>query len=374
MNIDEYSIKYYFYENELTIMSHTTCKNCGTELKSYFKHCPECGQKVDEDLTLGLLFNNTISNYFSVDARFFRSFVPLLFKPGFLAKQFVSGKRLTYLHPAQMYLFVSVVFFFLFSFVERDTTQSFDKALQKNLNDFKAVSKTIQDAKPLDSSEVENIVKPFKENQKALGISDEKMRQIDSLSQIPQGKADLDTDFTFNQKTIDSLIAAGARDEVIYNEMGMAPDAGWFSKKFYSQMLKFYKTRSGGSILQAFYDSIPIALFVLLPIFALILKLFYLKRGRYAHHLVFGFYFFSFLFALFGVDLLVNLFVYDIPNSLDWLIALSSFFYLWLAIRNFYRQGWFVSFFKSGMVSFVFLLLVLPFALVVMALTAFLMY
>ena len=88
------------------------CKNCGSELKSFYKHCPECGQKVDDNLTLGVLFSNTISNYFSVDARFFRSFIPLLFRPGYLAKKFVGGKRLTYLHPAQFYLFISVVFFF----------------------------------------------------------------------------------------------------------------------------------------------------------------------------------------------------------------------------------------------------------------------
>ena len=90
-----------------------TCKNCEKEYNDSFEFCPHCGQKAKDELTLSVLFYNTISNYFSFDARFFRSFIPLMFRPGYIAKQFVIGKRLQYLHPAQYYLFVSVVFFFL---------------------------------------------------------------------------------------------------------------------------------------------------------------------------------------------------------------------------------------------------------------------
>ena len=92
------------------------CLNCEEPLEEGFKFCPNCGQKTNEILTVGVLFYNTIANYLSFDARFFKSFFPLMFKPGMLAKCFIQGKRLLYLHPAQMYLFVSVVFFFLLSF------------------------------------------------------------------------------------------------------------------------------------------------------------------------------------------------------------------------------------------------------------------
>ena len=98
-------------------MSSTNpCKNCGFPLEPHFEYCPQCGQEAADHLTFGVLFSNTISNYFSVDARFFRSFVPLMIRPGVLARRFVDGKRQRYLHPAQFYLFISVVFFFLFSF------------------------------------------------------------------------------------------------------------------------------------------------------------------------------------------------------------------------------------------------------------------
>ena len=66
--------------------SLTDCQNCNQRFESHYPFCPYCGMKSKDELTLGVLFNNTISNYFSVDARFFKSFIPLMFKPGYLAK------------------------------------------------------------------------------------------------------------------------------------------------------------------------------------------------------------------------------------------------------------------------------------------------
>ena len=58
-----------------------------------------------------------------------------MFKPGYLATRFIEGKRLLYLHPAQLYLFVSVVFFFLLTtLVVRDQVQEIDTAFKKTLN------------------------------------------------------------------------------------------------------------------------------------------------------------------------------------------------------------------------------------------------
>ena len=112
-----------------------TCKNCEQEFARDFKFCPHCGQQTKDDLTVPVLFYNTIANYFSFDARFFKSFFPLLFKPGYLARKFIEGKRLLYLHPAQLYLFISVVFFFLLSVtVVRNQDELLDSSLKNTLN------------------------------------------------------------------------------------------------------------------------------------------------------------------------------------------------------------------------------------------------
>lgn len=348
-----------------------TCKNCEKAYEDSFQFCPHCGQKTDDELTMGVLFYNTISNYFSFDARFFKSYLPLMLRPGYLANKFIEGKRLLYLHPAQMYLFISVVFFFLFSIITRDAIQEFDTDLKKGFDSTKAVLDTIQSKPLLDSVQVQELSKTLKNNN--IGLDVKSYQEMDSLITSNKDNPVVHSDFNFGEKNIDSLIAAGAPDPVILKAMGLNDDAGAFKKKLYRQALKFYKQRSGGSILQAFFDSIPIAMFILLPIFALLLKLFYFKKGRFAHHLVFTFYFFSFLFMVFSILILGNL-IFQLSSFIMGMVMLSTFFYLMFAVKNFYKQGYFLSFIKSSLVSFLFLSFVIPLAAIIIGLSAFLFY
>ena len=352
------------------------CLNCDSDLEQAFEFCPNCGQKTEEDLTMGVLFYNTISNYFSFDARFFRGFLPLMFRPGFLPQKFIEGKRLIYLHPGQMYLFVAFVFFFVFSFTVTENTDILNKKLQKA--DAVTLSGASLDSlqKPtLDSLQLEKITKPIKDNHKALGIKDEDVKVLDSLIKTEAAKDTRNTGLTFDfdQKKVDSLIKIESKEDKILKAMGMPDDAGYFKRKFYSQMLKLYKEKGVGTILLTLYNSLPIALFFLLPIFALILKVLYYKKGPYSHHLVFSLYFFSFLFTAFCILYLINLIV-DIPDWIDWLLFFSTFFYLMIAVKRFYKQGWFLSWFKSGVATFMFLLFVAPLAFFVVGLFSFMFY
>jgi hypothetical protein len=129
-----------------------------------------------------------------------------------------------------------------------------------------------------------------------------------------------------------------------------------------------------GQIYQTFIDSIPLAMFFLMPLFALFFKVFFFKRGRYAHHLVFSFYYFSFLFLLFSLIFAINRWIWDIPDWIDWLLAFSTFFYLVASVIRFYEQNWILSFIKSGIISFFFLLLVVPVSFVMLGFIAFLFY
>lgn len=350
------------------------CSNCSQNFEAHYPYCPYCGQKAEAKLTLGVLFNNTISNYFSVDARFFKSFIPLMVRPGYLAKKFVQGQRLLYLHPAQMYLFISVVFFFLFSFISREQVQSFDSALKKDMEQSKIHLDSIK-KREKDSITTQRFLQPFKDNQEELGVKDEEIKELDSIINTNRNKnRNSILNMDFSETEIDSMIEAGASDQAIYERMGMKADDSAFTKRFYRQALKFLKTKSGGSVLQAFYDSIPIAMFILLPIFAFILKIFYFNKGRFAYHLVFSFYFFAFLFMVFSVLVLATLIWDNFPWWIIMLVMLSTFFYLFLGLKRFYEQGYFLSFVKSNIISFVFLSIVMPFAVVIMGLMAFLFY
>ncbi|MBT8274322.1 MAG: DUF3667 domain-containing protein, partial [Bacteroidia bacterium] len=315
---------------------------------------------------------NTISNYFSFDARFFKSFIPLMFRPGYVARQFVLGKRLQFLHPAQYYLFASVVFFFLFSIEARKHTLAVDQALEKG---FKGDAVMTFDTLPkpdIDSLAKAKIAEQLEKNKELLDLSEKDSKALDSILSSDIDNNNTNLTFDYDKDKVDSLIVAGAPESEQLKAMGMKDDAGFLTRRFYTQMLKFQKNKGGG-ILQAFYDSIPIALFFLLPIFALLLKIFYWRRGRFAHHLVFSLYFYSFLFVVMSLVIAANFF-WDIPIWIDTLVVISTFLYFLLALRHFYQQGFFLSLIKSGVMTFLYMIFVIPVAVIVMIMASFLFY
>lgn len=333
------------------------CSNCESPFDKEYEFCPHCGQKAKDELTIGVLFYNTISNYFSFDARFFRSFIPLMFKPGFVAKQFVKGKRLQYLHPAQYYLFVSVVFFFILSFQVRKYNNDADKLLHKGFETEK--KSELININPLDSADVANLTKPiFDSPEKFTGLNEVERKIIDSTLKANLAKPNtVNFNWRSYTKKLDSLIAAGASEEEQLKVVGFKDDSGFMQKALIKQGLKLYK-QEGAGIVQVFFDVIPIALFFLLPIFAFILKLFYWKRGSFPYHLVFSFYYFSYLFIILGLLIGLSYFI-DIPGWIELIVILSTFVYLWLSAKHFYEQGYFVTLLKTGFATFIYFPLII---------------
>ena len=344
-----------------------TCKNCEKSFDPSYDFCPYCGQEATDNLTFSVLFSNTIENYFSIDARFFRSFVPLMLKPGVLARRFVDGKRLKYLHPAQFYLFISVLFFFLFSFSVRQADSEVNKAFEKGLD-----SEISLDSIPSQADSVGIAIarQELKKNQKYTGMTDEQLQKLDSAMIIDARNPDMS--FGLRQETLDSLILSGASQQEKLEAMGLKKDAGVVTTKVYTQLLKLYEQRAGG-ILQTLYDTIPVAMFIMLPLFAILLKIFYWNRGTFAHHMVFSFYFFTFLFTTFCALIVAN-FIVDVPGSLEFLIIMSVIIYLMIALHNFYRSSWIGAFFKSGIISFAYMLFVVPIAAAGVIFVAFMLY
>ena len=139
-----------------------------------------------------------------------------------------------------------------------------------------------------------------------MGMSEKDINAIDSVMvNTAQNSNSINSglNFDFDKDVLDSLIAVGAPKEEQLKAIGMKEDASGLNKRFYEQMLKLYQQKGGG-IIQTFYDTIPIAMFLLMPLFAMFLKIFYWKRGNFAHHMVFSFYFFTFLFTSFCLIIL----------------------------------------------------------------------
>ena len=90
----------------------TTCLNCGSALPGRF--CPDCGQK-DQPLRqpAHVFIAESVSEYFGLDGRLWRSLGLLLFRPGVLTVAYLDGRRTHYLRPLRLYLTATVLFFFV---------------------------------------------------------------------------------------------------------------------------------------------------------------------------------------------------------------------------------------------------------------------
>jgi hypothetical protein len=118
-------------------------------------------------------------------------------------------------------------------------------------------------------------------------------------------------------------------------------------------------------IAEGFVHRLPYLLFVSLPLFALILRLVYIRRKQFyfADHGVFTIhlYVFSFLMLMliFGSDKLHDLTHWGFLDTLEGFLFLGLGVYLYIGMRNFYRQGWFKTFLKFLLVTILSLVMML---------------
>ena len=88
------------------------CLNCKQPLDGHENFCSYCGQKnTIKQLSITNFISNLFSGFFSYDSRFWRTFIPLLTKPGKVSKEYIEGKRARFVNPFQLYLNISIIFF-----------------------------------------------------------------------------------------------------------------------------------------------------------------------------------------------------------------------------------------------------------------------
>ena len=90
------------------------CRTCNAPLRG--KSCSNCGEKdFDEnDYTVKKFISQTVDVFTHFDGKFFRSIKFLLFYPGKLTVEYLSGRRVQLMKPVQLYILMAVAFFFLF--------------------------------------------------------------------------------------------------------------------------------------------------------------------------------------------------------------------------------------------------------------------
>ncbi|MFK8060590.1 MAG: DUF3667 domain-containing protein, partial [Polaribacter sp.] len=103
--------------------------------------------------------HEVFNGFFNFDAKFWRTIIPLLIKPGKVTKDYVAGKRERYTNPFRFYLTVSIIFFLIVGLVE--TKSDFDKLSSNNIKVIDSLKKE-KKVKQLNDKEIDSIKKTTK--------------------------------------------------------------------------------------------------------------------------------------------------------------------------------------------------------------------
>ncbi len=219
--------------------------------------------------------------YVALDGRLWRTMAALLFRPGFLTREYFAGRRWRYIRPGRLFLVLSIALFALLRFT----------------------------SEPVDSGK---LVRPD---------ADEIARDAEEARQHKGFSIGPDLDLRLNV------------------------DAGSWLDPLRRRIDQFNQLSSTGRVEQLFAGMFrygPYAAFVLLPLFALLLKLMYLGRARrypsrprqYTAHLLFGAYNHAFIFL--AVALLALL-----PSGpLSGAVVIWTIVYLLWSMKAVYGGRW----------------------------------
>ena len=391
------------------------CRNCGSPL--YGEHCYACGQP-----TKGLVrhFSSILGDFadtlLNVDGRLLRTLPALLLKPGFLTREYIDGHRVRYVSPVRLFVFLCIGTFFAAKLAtpsfnidnadgsggvrigtagaqETDGFEAMDsvEAVEARLAEVRAemakaraeadgvpgMGTVLAGAEAQVVAAAETRIAELRAMEATRGAGNAQPDEpttptagdLRGLSVSDDGEA---PNINFNGKpwhaetnpvVIDTLPAGANR--WLNTQVGHIPD-------------NWKRIRQDPDLLRnAFYSALPTALFVLVPVFALLLKVLYVYQRRlYMEHLVSALHGHAFVCAMLLVLMSMSLLetLLGAPTWLSaplgwlqWLAMLWIPLYLWLHLKRIHGQGVLLTtlnFALLGIAEMVLLSVVASFALV----------
>jgi hypothetical protein len=264
--------------------------------------CGHCGQRNATRLvSVRNMLMDALEDQLSVNSALPRTLAGLLFRPGFLTREYVEGRIVRYIAPFRLYLVTSVLFF-----------------LGLSLTPPAVGTGGLEEAR----SEVA---------QEAGGSGMFRMT---------------------NDQGVDLVGSTDSLRKMIRLE-GLSPAAERRIEDFLIPRIQHWNSMQPREAMQALWDGMlrnaPTAMFFLLPVFALLLKLLYMRSGRlYVEHFIFALHYHAFLFAM--ATLLLG-----IPDGIiETLVVLWLLVYLFLAMRRVYGQSKRRTFLKYSLLGLVY--------------------
>ncbi|MBL7113348.1 MAG: DUF3667 domain-containing protein [Bacteroidales bacterium] len=277
------------------------CLNCGH--MDTGKFCSSCGQSfADIDKPMKDVLHDLLE-IFNLDRSIVKTIIPFLFKPGFLSSEYMAGRRKKYLSPVKFYLFMSIVFFFI-----------------------------AREASNVPNSESETIRFTLGSDSNQTVITDDSsLVEILGSDSLYYGMA----------SPVDSL------DEEAYER----------SEKIRNNALKALNNKE--MLINEFYKFISYNLFILMPIFALLLKLLYIRRKRYyIEHLVFSINMHSFALFLLSVLLSLKLIIKGNDDYVSLLFLIVPVYFT-IGMKRFYKQSIFKTLVKEFILALIYSILLI---------------
>lgn len=272
------------------------CRNCHAPLQGEF--CASCGQREGRgDLHFGEAVGDILGDVMTWDSRVWRTLFPLLFRPGFLSAEFNAGRRMRYMPPFRLYIVVSFLTFLVISLTAGDAVIVGDDGV--------------------DIDEASAVLDPnsLPEDKRArIAAANEKLAKLDSDAVIG-----VDTDgFNFSLlEGEDTPAWVKALEERIE-----------LNARLVQKNPKDY--------IEALLEHLPQMMFIMLPLFALLLKFFYLfSPFHYLQHLVFALHYHTFVYLVF----LLSEGLERLGAAIDGLFAIALLIYLPVALRRTYHSG-----------------------------------
>jgi len=283
------------------------CLNCDAPVTGHF--CAECGQsREDHSRSLLTFFHEFVEHHLLLDSKMLRTAYALVLRPGRLTRGYVEGRRVHYVSPFRLYLFMSFVFFLaLYS---------------SGLAVFQISGRIDLPSIQFDRSSVRGDD----------GSSAFDMGKIEFFRPVHDGALEI------SPATLAGMAREGA------NESDRSRRAGK------GLMMALEHPRLLNGVLD---DWLPRLLVLLLPFVALFLALFGRKRGLfYVDHLAFALHGQAFAFLLGTIAIGARRWLPELPElSLGGFLGGATLVWTVLAYRHVYRSGWFGTLFKIGFIG-----------------------
>jgi hypothetical protein len=340
------------------------CLNCGTDVPE--RYCTHCGQEnaVPHE-SFGHLVKHFVGDVLHYDSQFLKTLSYLLFRPGRLTKEYMAGRRVAFVNPIKLYIFVSFVFFLTWAMLSHEAHEKKEKrgehketAAKEQDEDEKEDLEKIPSITGILST-VKDSLKTNKQLSQALGRDSQVYHyRYDSSGGYDSAVHTILSDSTLAKDTDSALVNLANEDprkkyadvEAYDSAQAALPKDqrdGWvkryFTRKWFN--LEFNDNFQEG-LSEALKHHFPKMMFVLLPLFALWLKLIYnWKRWYYTDHAIFALHVHCFAYAVLLLAYILEK-ITGWENFIGW-STLLIFGYLVLALRNTYHQSFRRSLAKS---------------------------